>query len=43
VKGMAISLISWNVNGIRAAEKSVVGLLESEKPDIIAFLRDKGR
>ena len=34
---MTISLISWNVNGIRAAEKSVLGLLESEKPDVMAF------
>jgi exodeoxyribonuclease-3 len=34
---MRTTLISWNVNGIRAASKNATGLINSEKPDVIAF------
>ncbi|MCL5404520.1 MAG: exodeoxyribonuclease III [Candidatus Marsarchaeota archaeon] len=34
---MKTSLISWNVNGIRAAKAEALKLIKSEKPDIMAF------
>ena len=34
---MAASLISWNVNGIRAAKEEVLKLIKIEKPDVIGF------
>ncbi|MCL4387767.1 exodeoxyribonuclease III [Candidatus Marsarchaeota archaeon] len=34
---MSVSLISWNVNGIRAAKEEALELIKSEKPDVIGF------
>ncbi len=34
---MDVKFISWNVNGIRAAEANAIKLIESEKADVIAF------
>ncbi len=34
---MAVILISWNVNGIRAAKEEALKLIKSEKPDVIGF------
>ncbi|MEM0154285.1 MAG: exodeoxyribonuclease III [Methanothrix sp.] len=34
---MALSLISWNVNGIRATKDEALKLVKGEKPDIMAF------
>lgn len=34
---MERKLISWNINGIRAAEKGAIGVAKSEKPDVFAF------
>ncbi len=34
---MRTSLISWNVNGIRASIKGVTGLISSEAPDVVAL------
>jgi exodeoxyribonuclease-3 len=34
---MAVSFISWNVNGIRATKEEALKLIKSEEPDIMAF------
>ncbi len=42
VRGQHLSIISWNVNGIRAAEnKGLLQWLEAMRPDILALQETK--
>lgn len=36
-----MKIISWNVNGVRSSSKSVINLIESEKPDVLCVQETK--